>query len=137
MVELTSSFKLEFDALDRDHQQLAETVNRIVQALDQGKAGECERLVTDFVRDAKKHFAHEEGLLAKAGYPNAKKHRDHHRSLNTQMDHMVEFARMAEENPMAQEKLRKELVYFLMDDVITADMDFKNFLGEKMGSPDA
>ena len=53
------------------------------------------------------------------------------------MDHMLEFARVAGENPMAQERLRKELVYFLLDDVITTDMDFKTFIKETSGSPDA
>ena len=70
-------------------------------------------------------------MLVKAGYPNVKKHQDHHKSLNTQMDHMIEFAEMAGENQMARDSLRKELVFFLMDDVITADMEFKNFIEEK------
>jgi hypothetical protein len=32
------------------------------------------------------------------------------------------------ESPSACEELRKELIYFLMDDVINEDMDFKSFL---------
>jgi hypothetical protein len=31
---------------------------------------------------------------------------------------------------MARDSLRKELVFFLMDDVITTDMEFKNFIEE-------
>ncbi|NQU62509.1 MAG: hemerythrin family protein [Rhodospirillales bacterium] len=131
MVELTSSFMLEYESLDKDHQRLADIVNQIVEAIDADEGEKCEDLAINFVKAAKSHFAKEEALLIKAGYPNVEKHQGHHRSLNTKMDHIVEFAKMAGENQMARESLRKELVFLLMDDVITADMDFKNFLVEK------
>ena len=47
------------------------------------------------------------------------------------MEHLLEFARMAEENELARESLKKELVFFVLDDVITADMDFKAFVARK------
>jgi hemerythrin-like metal-binding protein len=131
MVELTPSFLLEYEALDRDHQRLADIVNLVVKAMDDDEAEKCEALVVDLVKSAKSHFAKEEALLVKIGYPNVEKHQDHHRSLNNKMDHMIEFAKMARENQMARDSLRKELVFFLMDDVITTDMEFKNFVTEK------
>ena len=131
MVELTPSFMLEYESLDKDHQHLADIVNQIIKAIDDDEAEKCEGLVGDFVKSAKDHFSNEEALLVKAGYPNVKKHQDHHKSLNTKMDHIIEFAKMAGENQMARDSLRKELVFFLMDDVITADMEFKNFIEEK------
>ena len=134
MVELTPSFLLEANALDQDHQQLADIVNQIVQAIDDDRASECGQLVPDFVRAAKAHFAREEAFLIKLGYPEVQKHRDHHRGLNTKMEHMLEFARMAAENTLARESLRKELLFFLMDDVITTDLEFKSFVEEKMRS---
>ena len=137
MVELTSSFKLEFEALDKDHQKLADIVDQIVTAIDNGEAGKCPGLVINFVQSAKSHFAREEAFLIKAGYPNVEKHQDHHRSLNTKMDHMIEFGKMAEANEMARDSLRKELVFFLMDDVITTDMEFKNFIEETAKTGDA
>jgi len=134
MVELTSSFMLDYEALDRDHQRLADLVNQIVEAIDGDDGAKCEDLVNDFVKSAKSHFAKEEALLVKVGFPNVKKHHDHHENLNTKMDHLIEFAKMAGENQLARESLRKELVFFLMDDVITADMDFKSFIEEKSKS---
>jgi len=131
MVELTPSFLLEFEALDQDHQRLADIVNQTVKAIDDGEAEKCEGLVGNFVKSAKSHFAKEEALLVRFGYPNVKKHQEHHKSLSTKMDHMIEFAKMAGENQLARDSLRKELVFFLMDDIITVDMDFKNFIAEK------
>ena len=131
-VELTSSFLLDYESLDRDHQHLADIVNQIVKAIDDDEAEKCEGLVYDLVKSSKEHFSNEEALLVKVGYPDVKKHQDHHKSLNTKMDHMIEFAKMARENQMARDSLRKELVFFLMDDVITTDLDFKNFVEEKV-----
>lgn len=131
MVELSPSFKLEYETLDRDHQRLADIVNEILKAIDDDEGEKCEDLALDFVKTAKSHFASEEAFLVKVGYPNVKKHQDHHKSLHTKMDHLLEFAKMAGVNPMARESLRKELVYFLMDDVITKDMDFKTYIEDK------
>jgi hemerythrin len=133
MVELTPAFLLEYEALDRDHQRLADLVNQVVKAIDDDEADKCADLVIDLVKSAKSHFAREEALLVKFGYPNVEKHRDHHRNLSTKMDHMIEFAKMAGENQLARDSLRKELVFVLMDDIITTDMDFKNFVAEKAG----
>ena len=131
MVDITPSFLLESSALDEDHKQLASIVNQIIEALDQGRAEICEDLVIHFIKSMKVHFAKEEALLAQVGYPNVKKHQGHHKNLNTKMEHMLEFAKMAQENEMARDSLRRELVFFLMDDVITADMDFKTFFEEQ------
>ena len=41
---------------------------------------------------------------------------------------MLEFAGLVSVNEMARESLKTELVFFVMDDVITTDLDFKNFI---------
>ena len=137
MMKLSSSFMLEYDALDKEHQALADLVDQITKAIDDGEPGKCKTLVPDFVKSAKEHFANEEALLVKAGYPNVKKHQDHHRNLNTKMDHLLEFAKAAEENEMARDSLRRELTFFLMDDVITTDMEFKSFIEDKAKTGEA
>ncbi|MEE8351493.1 MAG: hemerythrin family protein [Rhodospirillales bacterium] len=136
-MKLSPSFMLEVDTLDEEHQVLADLVGEITQAIDDGELGKCKALVSDFVKSAKDHFASEEALLVKAGYPNIKKHQDHHKSLNTKMDHLLEFANAVEENELARDSLRRELTFFLMDDVITTDMEFKSFIEEKAKSDEA
>ena len=131
MVELTSSFLMEYESLDKEHQALADIVNQVVKAIDGNKARKCKTLVPKFVKLAKEHFSNEEALLVRTGFPNFKKHQEHHKNLTIKMDHMIEFANMAEGNQLACDSLRKELVFFLMDDIITTDMDFKAFIEEK------
>ncbi|HIJ42593.1 MAG TPA: hemerythrin family protein [Rhodospirillaceae bacterium] len=131
MVELSPSFELEYQPIDNDHRRLIGIVNQIVKALDDGRVEECAVLVPDFVNFAKKHFLREEAFLKKVGYPQLQKHYHHHRELNAKMDTMVRLAQTARDSEVARESLGKELVFFLMDDVINADLDFKSYLADK------
>ena len=130
MVELTASFELESEALDKDHQKMIDQVNAIIKKVDAGSTDDCQAQVAEFVALSKRHFAREEALLVSVNYPDVEKHRKHPLDLNDKLDHMLEFAKMASENNMACESLKKELVYFIMDDVITADLEFKEFLSQ-------
>ena len=128
MVEITRSFEIEVELIDNDHRRLVEIINEITQAIDDDQPEECARLVPDFVAFTKRHFAREEALLEKNGYPQVDKHRRHHASLDDKMKTMEALALNVVDSPAARDTLRKELVFFLMDDVINEDMDFKNFL---------
>ena len=44
------------------------------------------------------------------------------------METMLTLAGRVEDNRLARETLRREVFFFLMDDVINEDMDFKKFL---------
>ncbi|MBT5111436.1 MAG: hypothetical protein HOM25_22360 [Rhodospirillaceae bacterium] len=128
MVELTRSFEIEVEMIDSDHRRLAEIINEITQAIDDDRPEECERLVPEFVNFSKQHFAREEALLAKHDYPQIGNHRDHHAGLHAKMQTMLTLAARVVESPAARDALRKELIFFLMDDVINEDMGFKSFL---------
>ena len=131
MVELSKTFELECETLDRDHQKMVELVNGIVAMIDSGETENCEKRVYEFINFAKGHFSREEQVLTKSGYPNVAKHKEHHRELDKKMEHLLEFASMANVNEMARESLKRELVFFLMDDIITTDLDFKEFVAEQ------
>jgi len=128
MVEITRSFEIEVDAIDSDHRKLMDIVNEIVQAIDNGKPEACAEMVEDFVKRTKQHFMREEALLAKHDYPDTEKHSKYHASLDDKMDTILALASKVIDSPPAQEALRKELIFFMMDDVINEDMDFKSFL---------
>ncbi len=132
MVELSDTFVMETEVLDRDHERLVEMVNAITERIDSGNTENCKTDVLELVNFAKGHFSREEQLLTKAGYPDVDKHRTHHRLLDRKMEHILEFAEQAAVNEMARESLKRELVYFVMDDVITTDMDFKAFIADKV-----
>ncbi|MBL6927605.1 MAG: hemerythrin domain-containing protein [Rhodospirillales bacterium] len=128
MVDLSSSFETECEIIDRDHRRLVEMVNAIVAAIDGDHATECATRVPKFVKFAKQHFVREEAFLADIGYPETQKHHDHHRALDGKMATILGLAAKAADNQLAREALKKDLVFFLMDDVINADLDFKPFI---------
>lgn len=128
MVEITRSFEIEVEMIDSDHRRLVDIVNEITQAIDDNRPEECARLVPDFVEFSKQHFAREEKLLTKYDYPQAEKHHQHHAGLDDKMSTMLNLAGRVVESPQARDALRKELFFFLMDDIINEDMDFKSFL---------
>ncbi len=132
MVELTDTFVIDCEKLDKDHQCLIDMVNDISQRIDDGNTEDCKTKVLELIKFAKGHFSREEQLLTKVGYPDVGKHRKHHRQLGRKMEHILEFAGQVAVNEMAGKSLKKELVYFVMDDVITTDMDFKDFIADKV-----
>jgi len=131
MVELSETFQLECDELDKDHQKLVDMVNEIVSILEGEQPLSCKEKVREFVNFAKAHFSREERLLSRMNYPDVAKHCKHHRQLGEKMEHMVEFTDSVGDNEMARESLKRELVFFVMDDVITTDLEFKSFIGDE------
>lgn len=130
MVDISPSFKIESEAIDADHRHLVEIINEITQAIDDGRPEECARLVPDFVKFSKQHFKREEALLAGYSYPLLEKHRRHHHSLHDKLQTMLDLSAKVVDNPPARDSLRKELVFFLLDDVINEDLNFKAFLSK-------
>jgi hemerythrin len=131
MVELSPSFELECRQLDDDHRRLVDIVNHIVDALDSGRTQEGGDMVPEFIDLARKHFAHEEAFLRQLGYPEAEAHHESHLQLRAKMDRMLALSKTVSKNKLACESLRKELVFFIMDDVINEDLNFKSFLANK------
>ena len=111
------------------YEQSGEAADEITAKLEEGITENCEDTVRAFINFTKGHFNREEQFLIKLGYPDVSKHRKHHHELYEKMDHIMEFARSASANELARKSLKKELVFFLMDDVITTDLDFKSFIG--------
>ena len=130
MVELTETFVLKCKDLDKDHKRLVEMVNDITADIDKGDTSNCNSKVLDFVNFAKEHFSREEQLLKKNNYPDTAKHHNHHQTLIAKMVHIQEFAASSATNKLARDSLKKELVYLLMDDLITTDMDFRGYVGD-------
>ena len=128
MVELTPSFELDYRQIDDDHRRLVDLVNRIIEAMNADDFDACARLVPDFVGTARTHFRHEEALLKKLGYPEAEDHHDHHRQLDEKLEAIQRLSQTIADSKVACESLRKELTFFVMDDVINADLDFKPYL---------
>ena len=67
--------------LDHDHQRLIEIINRLWMADSMGNRQIIEFVLDDLVNYTEVHFAHEEGLLEKVGFPEMERHIKIHRSI--------------------------------------------------------
>jgi hemerythrin len=95
-IQWNSSKDLGHAVIDREHRELMELVNRLVEALFDPAAEDDEtphvrkRQIADAVdalgRATAAHFASEESIMLGLGYPALAEHRDQHASLIAQFD---------------------------------------------------
>lgn len=73
-------------SIDSQHQQLVVYINDLYDAMTKNQGGEVtKRLLNSLVDYTVKHFAHEEQLFAKTGYPESKAHIAEHEALKKQV----------------------------------------------------
>ena len=80
-IEWSDAMSVGSDELDHDHQRLIEIINRLWMADSMGNRQIIEFVLDDLVNYTEFHFAHEEGLLAKVGFPDMDRHIKIHRSI--------------------------------------------------------
>ncbi len=74
--------KIGIDVIDRQHKRLVDLINELHRAMKQRKGAEVlSRIMNGLVDYTKEHFDYEEGLQAKAGYPDLDTHKEVHRNL--------------------------------------------------------
>ncbi len=115
------------DFADVQHKQIVDIINRLHQALVDGKGRKVVgKALDDLIRYSQAHFAAEEKVLQSCGYPDFLAHHTEHECLTYKVllfyqKFMVDDARMTPEG-----------VKFLKDwmgkEILDADMKFAPFL---------
>jgi hemerythrin-like metal-binding protein len=121
------SFETGVPEIDDDHRKLWALANGIrdgIDALDSELTG---ARVQDFIGTAEKHFALEEDILARSGYPDLEAHKRYHTSLLAKA-RQLSLVCDAEMDPKKAGACYAELVAFLIDDVVRGDSQFKSHL---------
>ncbi len=68
--------------IDRQHKKLIDMINKLHQAMSQGKGKQVvEPVLADLVNYCATHFKAEEKLMADAGYPELDSHREKHQKM--------------------------------------------------------
>ncbi|MFM2090580.1 MAG: hypothetical protein RLZZ127_1069 [Planctomycetota bacterium] len=95
-------------SIDAQHQQLVKFVNELFDAMTQNRGKEATGKVLDALVDyTVKHFAHEEQLFARLGYPDSAAHIREHQELKRQVgDFMAKYK-------AGQATVNSELMTFL------------------------
>ena len=75
----TSEMSVDVKMLDNDHKKLAILINDLHEGLMAGRdSKDLERIFDELVACTRLHFAHEEQLLAEAGYSDVSVHKQEH-----------------------------------------------------------
>ncbi|MGD0227656.1 MAG: bacteriohemerythrin [Terriglobia bacterium] len=118
------------DFADTQHKQLADILNRLHQALVDGKERTViGRTLDELIRYARAHFAVEENVLRSCGYPDFRAHHTEHERLAYAV---FEFYQKLMSNEVG---MNASAVAFLKDwlteEILDADMQFAPFLKGK------
>ncbi len=123
------SFEMGVDVIDDDHRNLVGFIERIQDAVAAGDLAACRKNVAEFVPAVENHFAREEALLADIDYPRLHEHREHHADMLEKGRSIAESCETIED--LADiDRCLDELVGFLLDDIIAADVEFKTYIQE-------
>jgi hemerythrin len=79
------------DILDEDHKRLVEMMNELYDAIQNGHSKDVAINIFDRLTDyTHYHFAHEEALFARTGYPEAARHKQEHDAMVARVDDLRE-----------------------------------------------
>ncbi len=124
------SFETGIVDIDNEHRELIEAIQEIESALAASDLETCTRLFHEFLKDAANHFAKEEILLESISFPRVELHRATHLRLLEMGDETLQIVEAGLDHEGAI-KCLEEMIYFLLEDVIKADAEFKSYAQEK------
>jgi hemerythrin len=114
--------------IDRQHQKLFALFNELYQAMQEGHGNEIiDKVLTSVVDYTAHHFAYEENLFHRYGYPDEAAHRAEHAKLAEQAKLLVQKLQSGQSHIAAMATL-KFLCDWLNNHILGTDKKFAPFL---------
>lgn len=121
------------ETLDFDHIIIASLVNHVDEAKEHGGDEQAvAAIVRTLIHVAIRHFAREEELLLRHGYPDLEAHRHEHRLLEEQLAEL-HAAYRATPDPEISREIMELLNYWLVEHILKVDKQYEDFLVARMG----
>jgi len=93
LIEWSSEFEIGNPAVDREHRELVERINRLPAVLDAEPGASTRALLEDLYAGIAAHFALEERIMRESGYDEYREHKaDHDRLLDDLRNLMDDWA---------------------------------------------
>ncbi len=127
-LEWLDDWSLGMEEIDRQHQHLADLLNRIATAMDveNGSADKADSLVVRLLEETRQHFNDEEAIMRNHQYPELI---EHHREHIMLLAELQEFIREIEEGVRRFDyETLVSLKHWLINHVIDSDMAFARYL---------
>ncbi|MCW9033892.1 MAG: hypothetical protein OQK35_06775 [Alphaproteobacteria bacterium] len=110
--------------VDAEHEQLRKLLNEFILLHDSGDYIGCAEKIRVITKTVKNHFASEERVMEGVGYLNLASHKAEHQSTIVKYEALIADTEEVGYGP----DFVNELTAVLVNDMIRADIDFKEFL---------
>lgn len=130
LIKWENRYSVKIAKFDEQHQQLVGMINQLYEAMKVGKGQlELGKILEDLVDYTRKHFASEEALMLKHGYPNYTQHKTSHDRLTQQV---IEFKNQYHEGKIGLSiQMMNFLKEWLVNHILDEDKDYSNFFQAK------
>lgn len=120
LIDWTDEFRIDGGAIDDQHRQLVEIVNKFDEALGRGKGTRIMgEILNDLMGYTQEHFAFEERGMADVGYGRLKQHQAQHRQLIQKLE-KFQFEFSGQGRRVTAE-MREFLKYWLTSHILKDD----------------
>ncbi len=123
-----NEYSVGIGTLDADHIVIASLINHIDDAKQAGTDETAiAAILSALIEHARRHFAREERLMEKSGYPALERHREEHRLLEDQLREMHEEYQRTPDPELSQE-IMELLNFWLVEHILKVDMHYRPYL---------
>lgn len=128
--EWSASLEVGESEIDDEHRRLLEALKDIARYIDKPDLNLCRAGVRAFIEASRNHFAREEALLHRIGFPEIDEHKIYHASL---LNHAEELMHVCSDggSPSQIRACYDKVVGFLIDDVVRGDGRIKAFISTR------
>lgn len=128
LITWQDSFSVGVDLIDSDHKLLVSLINQLNDAAEGGQGRDVVGSVLNvLVEYTESHFAREEMLMAKGGYPDLEAHQAEHRALTDKVRQMLTTYRAATAAAPEGEVLAF-LKDWLTNHILGVDMHYRPYM---------
>lgn len=126
-LEWLDTFELGVPEIDGEHRTMLDLMKAVQLAVAARDRKRGEQYLDRLLAFSRSHFAREETLLEGWGYPDTAKHANYHAKL---LERAIALKQVCAEIESAEafEECCKEMMSFLVDDVVRGDLNLKSFL---------
>jgi hemerythrin len=127
--EFSPQFLVGIEQVDREHQKLFEIAGRVFDAFtanDAATNANIDRAIVELIDYTATHFANEEGLMAAAGYPILRAHKELHQHLLGRAQDMKMRSEIGER--FVALDLNLFIYQWLGEHILESDKDFGKFM---------
>ncbi len=131
-LEWYDSYSVRVDEIDRQHKQLVAMINRLHESISQNRVDETiGQVLIELVDYTKRHFADEEHLMIRIGYPELQQHRAHHDDLRRRLAEILK--RLRDNDRLTIFELLGFMRAWLVDHILKEDKKIGQMIASKLG----